>query len=131
MRFVPEDVFYQRLRTTVPLLMRLRCDGNVLFRCASKSGMSPDLFDLAASGTVDPEVIEERGDESPARSCWLGLAAQAAFARGDRFGALLYLREAMRDDENAYLAWGSISEIRAIADDGFNEEMDRTGIPQV
>jgi hypothetical protein len=131
MRFVPEDVFYQRLRTTVPLLMRLRCDGNVLFRCASRLGLTPDLFDLAASGTVDPATIENRARESPASSAWLGLAAQAAFARGDRFGCMRYLRDAVSDDEQAFFAWASISEIRRIADEQFNAELDKLGVPQV
>ena len=131
MRFVPLDDLYQRLRSAVPLLMRLGCDGNILFRCAARSGMSPDMFELAASGEVDPEVIEERGAGSPARPCWLGLAAQAAFARGDRFGTMRYLREAMSDDDDAYLAWGSISEIRQVADDVFNAELDQLGIPRV
>jgi hypothetical protein len=131
MRFVPEEVFYQRLRTTVPLLMRLGCDGNVLFRCAARLGMTPDLFDLAASGKVDPAVIEDRARDSAASSAWLGLAAQAAFARGDRFGTMRYLRDALRDEEQAYLAWGSIGEIRQIADDEFNAELDKLGVPQV
>jgi hypothetical protein len=131
MQFVPDDISYQRLRTSVPFLMRLGCDGNILFRCVSRLGMIPDLFDLAASGTVDPEVIEERGEGSPARPTWLGLAAQAAFARDDRFGVLRYLREAMLHDENAYMAWGSISFIRDIADDELNLELDKVGVPRV
>jgi hypothetical protein len=131
MRFVPEDVFYQRLRTTVPLLMRMQCDGNVLFRCAARFGMFPDLFDLAASGTVDPDVIEDRARDSAANSAWLGLAAQAAFARGDRFGTMRYLRDALRDEEQAYCAWASIIEIRNRADETFNAELDKVGVPRI
>jgi hypothetical protein len=130
MRFVPEEVFYQRLRNTVPILMRLGCDGDVLFRCASRFGFTPDLFDLAASGTVKPETIEERGRDSGARAAWLGLAAQAAFARGDRFATIRYLREACRDEENASLAWASAMEIRELADDTLNAELDKVGVPQ-
>jgi|SRR6266851_4977308 len=63
------------------LLTKLHCDGNILFRCATGIGITSDVFDLAAGGTVDPEVIVERGEGSPARSMWLALAAQAAFAR--------------------------------------------------
>jgi hypothetical protein len=130
MRFVPEEVFYQRLRNTIDALLRLGCEGNTLFRCATRIGMTSDVFDLATSGTVDPEVIEERGAGSPARSVWLGLAAQAAFARGDRFAVIRYLRDATRA-EDAVGAWASIAEIRELADDALNEELDRVGIPRV
>lgn len=37
MRFVPEEVWYQRLRHKTDL-MRLGCDGNVLFRCTARIG---------------------------------------------------------------------------------------------
>ena len=131
MHFVDPKDFYQRLRTTVTFLMRAGCDGNILFRCAATDGMFPDLFDLAKSGTVDPEVIEQRGADSPARSCWLGLAAQASFARGDGWGTIRYLREAVKNDEGAFLAGASISEIRREADEELNEELDRVGIPRV
>jgi hypothetical protein len=130
MRFVPEEVFYQRLRNTIATLMRLGCDGNILFRCATRLGMSSDIFDLAKSGTVDPEVIEERGAGSPARATWLGLAAQAALARGDRFAVIRYLREASRDKASV-LAWASISEVRQEADEQLNEELDKVGVPRL
>ena len=131
MRFVPEEVWYHRLRNTIALLMRLGCDGNILFRCATRQGMTVDVFDLAASGTVDPEVIVERGEGSPARAAWLGLAAQASFIRGDRWNTVRHLREACRDCENAFLAWASISEIRREADESLNEELDKVGVPRV
>jgi hypothetical protein len=131
MQFVPEEVFYHRLRNTIATLMRLGCDGNALFRCATKSGITSDVFDLASSGTVDPHVIEQRGDASPARPMWLGLAAQAAFARGDRFAVIRYLREASRDEGTAFFAWASISEIRDRADEELNAELDRVGVPRV
>ena len=130
MRFVPEEVWYQRLRNTIGQLMRLGCDGNILFRCATRVGITSDVFDLASSGTVDPEVIVERGEGSPAREMWLALAAQASFARGDRWGTLRYLREACQC-EDTVLAWASISEIRRDADDALNEELDKIGVPRV
>jgi len=130
MQFVPEDVFYQRLRQTIATLHRLGCEGNMLFRCATKIGMTPDVFDLATSGTVDPEVIEERGADSPARAAWLGLAGQAAFARGDRFAVIRYLREASRCENNV-LAWASISEVRREADAALNDDLDRAGVAKV
>jgi hypothetical protein len=130
MRFVPEEVWYQRLRNTTEVLMRLGCDGNILFRCSARIGMHSGIFDLARSGTVDPEVIEERGAGSGARATWLGLAAQAAFARGDRFAVIRYLRDASRD-EDAFLAWASISEIRQEADESLNAELDKVGVPNL
>jgi len=131
MRFVPDEDHYQRLRHTIALLQSLQCDGNILFECATKNGMTPDAFDLARSGTVDPEVIEARGDGSEARPAWLGLAAQAAFARNDRWSTLRYLREASQYGESSVLAWTSISEIRREADDDLNEELDRVGVPRL
>jgi hypothetical protein len=131
MRFVPEEDQYQRLRHTIALLLSLQCDGNILFRCATKIGMTPDVFDLARSGAVDPEVIEARGEGSEARPAWLGLAAQAAFARNDRWSTLRYLREASQYGESSVLSWASISEIRREADDELNEELDRVGVPRV
>jgi hypothetical protein len=131
MRFVPVEERYQRLRHTIALLHSLQCDGNMLFRCATKTGMTPDVFDLARSGMVDPDVIEARGEGSPARPAWLGLAALAAFTRNDRWSTLRYLREASQYGESSALSWASISEIRRVADEELNEELDRVGVPRV
>jgi hypothetical protein len=76
-------------------------------------------------------VIEARGEGSPARPAWLGLAAQAAFARNDRWSTLRYLREASGYGESSVLSWASISEIRSEADEELNEELDRVGVPRV
>jgi hypothetical protein len=129
MRFVPEDVFYQRLKNTIVMLQTLHCDGDALFRCASRGGMMPELFELATSGTVDPETIAARAIGSGAAPAWLGLAAQAALARNDRFGVIRYLRAAMQNEETAYLAWTSIGEIREEADEELNEQLDKVGVP--
>jgi hypothetical protein len=130
MRFVPTEVWYQRLRNTTEVLMRLGCDGNALFQCNARIGMHSGIFDLAKSGIVDPEIIEERGDGSGSRATWLGLAAQAALARGDRFAVIRYLREASRNDD-AFLAWASISEILQEADETLNAELDKVGVPRM
>jgi hypothetical protein len=129
MQFVPEDVFYQRLRRTITLLHRLGCNGDVLFTCSTLTGSTTEVFDLAASGTVAPETIEARGNGSPARAMWLGLAAQAAQARDDRWSVLRYLREACNDPRNAFLAWASISEIREHADAELHEALNDLGVP--
>jgi hypothetical protein len=122
--FVPEEMFYQRIRTTTMLLMQMNCEANTLFRCVTKYGMIPDVFDLVQTGRVDPDVIIARGDESPARAMWLGLAAQAAFARGDRWNTIKLLRQAAREPEPV-LAMASMSLIRETADDEMKREIDK------
>ena len=126
MRFVPEDVFYQRLKYTVLVLMGLGCDGDILFRCVSRLGMIPELFDLADSGTVDPETIVQRATGSPAEAAWLGIAAKAAFARGDRAATTRHLWRASQLDP--IFAYAAISEIRDQADAELNAELDRMGV---
>lgn len=126
MRFVPEDVFYQRLKYTVLVLIGLGCDGDILFRCVSRMGMIPELYDLADSGNVDPETIVERATGSPAEAAWLGLAAKAAFARGDRAATTRHLWRASQLDP--IFAYAAIAEIRDAADPELNAELDRAGV---
>ncbi len=131
MHFVPDDVFFDRFRQSIIILLRLGCDGDVLFRCATKDAMTTAAFDIVETGTVAPETVLARGEGSPARAGWLGLAAQAAFVRGDRWSTIKYLREAVQDEETAFLAWASISEVRQRADDELNAELDKVGVPRV
>lgn len=126
MRFVPEDVFYQRLKYTVLVLMGLGCDGDILFRCVSRMGMIPELYDLAESGSVDPETIVQRATGSPAEAAWLGLAAKAALARGDRAATARHLWRASQLDP--ILSYAAIDEIRRVADAKLNAELDRAGV---
>lgn len=126
MRFVDEEDFYQRLKYTVVLLIGLRCDGDILFRCVSRIGMIPELFDLARSGTVDPETIVSRASGSAVEASWLGLAAQAALARGDPEATVRYLWRATQLDP--LLSYVSVMEIRAIGDAELNAQLDRAGI---
>lgn len=126
MRFVPEDVFHQRLKYTVLVLLGLGCDGDILFRCVSRTGLLPELYDLAESGTVDPETIVARASGSPVEAVWLGLAAQAALARGDRTGTVRHLWRAFQLDP--ILSYVSIAEIRHKGDAELNAELDRAGM---
>ena len=126
MRFVPEDVFHQRLKYTVLLLLALGCDGDILFRCVSRLGMIPELYDVAESGRVDPETIVARATGSPAEAAWLGLAAKAALARGDRTASVRHLWRASQLDP--ILSYVSIAEIREQADEELNAELDRAGV---
>lgn len=126
MQFVDEDDFYQRLKYTVAVLIGLRCDGDILFRCVSRIGMIPELFDLARSGTVDPETIVARASGSAAEASWFGLAAQAALARGDRAATVRYLWRATQLDP--LLSYASVLEVRHLGDAELNAELDRAGI---
>jgi hypothetical protein len=128
MQFVPEDVFHQRLKYTVLLLTALGCDGDVLFRCVSRIGMLPELFDLAATGRVDPDTIVARASGSPAEGSWLGLAAIAAFARNDREATVRHLWRASQLDP--VLSFASVSEIRDRADEELNAQLDEAGVPR-
>ena len=126
MRFVPEDVFYQRLKYTVLVLLGLGCDGDLLFRCVSRLGMLPELFDLADSGTVDPETIVARASGSPSEAAWLGLAAKASYARGDRAATVRHLWRASQ--LNPILSYASLAELRGRDDAELNAELDRAGV---
>jgi hypothetical protein len=91
----------------------------------------PEAIELVERGLVDPETCVRRGDEGPplARAVWLGLAAQAAFARGDRFGTVRLLREACRIADPAFPPIASMMSIREQADDELREMLDRAGVP--
>lgn len=128
LRFIPEEVFHQRLKYTVLSLIALECDGDVLFRCVSRLGMIPELYDLAESGRVDPDTVVARATGSAAEGAWLGLAALAAFARGDRDATVRHLWRASQLDP--ILSFASIDGIRGRADAELNEQLDRAGVPR-
>lgn len=128
MAFVPEDVFYDRLKSTVLFLLDLECDGDILFRCVSRMGMITELYDLAESGRVDPDTIAERAAGSPAEAAWLGMAAMAAFARNDRTATTRHLWRAHNLDP--MFAFTAISQIRDRSDEAMNAELDEAGIPR-
>jgi hypothetical protein len=128
MRFVPEDVLHQRLKYTILLLLGTGCDGDVLFRCVSRFGMLPELYDVAESGRVGPDTIVARATGSPAEAAWLGLAAIAALARGDRDATVRHLWRASQLDP--ILSIASIVEIRERADADLNAQLDQAGVPR-
>jgi hypothetical protein len=90
--------------------------------------MIPELYDLADSGTVDPATIVARADGSPVEGAWLGLAAKAAFARGDRTATARHLWRASQLDP--ILSFMAIDEIRRLGDEELNAELDRAGVPR-
>jgi hypothetical protein len=129
-RFIPTDVVYHRMRNTMAELRKLGADPDRLFLHVSRFGIVPDLLELGESGAVDPETIRRRADESPHnRSFWLGLAAQAAFARGEKFLTVRFLAEAY--DANAGVpADIAAMQIREAADDELQALLDSVGIPR-
>jgi hypothetical protein len=88
-------------------------------------GTTHDAIELVESGAVEPEVVAQRAVEAPrAAGIWLGLAAQAALARGDTFGVVRYLREAYERSGPSFPPDLSAMRIREevgflIADDGW------------
>lgn len=131
MRFTPPDMIYQRLRYTIALLQRLGTDPGTVFRCATHFGTTPDAIGLVESGAVDPEVVAQRAGEAPmAAGIWLGLAAQAAFARGDAFGVVRYLQKAYERADPSYPPDLSAMRIREEADDELHEMLDKIGVPR-
>jgi hypothetical protein len=127
LRFIPEERRFQRLKAMILQLIRLRCDGNLLFGYVSSLGFFPELFDLAKTGTVDPELIEQRASGSPSEPAWLGLAALAAFARNDHLTVTRYLWKAQQHPA-ATLSWPAVFEIRNEADEALNRQLTAAGI---
>jgi hypothetical protein len=132
MRFTPNEAYYQRTRNTLRILRRLGTDPNALFRCATRHGTVPDAFALVQSGEVDPETVVARADEaSPAaRGLWLGLAAEAAFARGDDLGTVRLLKMAYAEAAEGLGPRMSVMSIRAAASPELQEMLDRVGVPR-
>ena len=132
MQFTPADAVYYRTRNTIQMLIALGVDGDVLFRCATRYGSTPDAFELVELGLVDPETILERGRSGPAtaRGIWFGLAARAALVRGDRFRAVRLLREALEIADPAFPPLTEVWAIRGLADDELHAMLDSAGIPR-
>lgn len=132
MSFTPIGVLYQRIRNTLRLLRRIGTDPNALFRCATRDGIVPDAFELVQSGEVDPETVVERANAAPAgtRAMWLGIAAEAAFARGDDLGTVRFLKMAFSMASQGIGPEMSVIAIRANATEQQNEMLDNAGIPQ-
>jgi hypothetical protein len=132
MLFTPNENFYQRTRNTLRLLRRLGTDANALFRCATRIGTTPDAFELVQSGEVHPDTVMARAEEAPpaARSLWIGLAAEAAFARSDELGTVRYLKMAYEQATEGFGPEMSAREIREKASPSLHEILDRVGVPR-
>jgi len=131
MRFVPPELIYQRLRNALRKLKKLGVDGNVLFQCATNIGMTPEAIELVEEGLVEPETILERGQSSPARTTYAGLAAEATFLRGDLVSTIRYLRDALQHETDLCTALPHIYFVREQASPEVNAMLDRAGIPPI
>jgi hypothetical protein len=133
MRFTPLDALYHRIRNTIQMMMRLGVDGNVLFRCATRYGSTPDAIELVERGMVDPETVVQRGRDGPpeARGLWLGLAARAAHARGDRLATVRLLEEAYEAADPDFPPLLETHAIREDVDDELARLLDQAGIPRL
>lgn len=133
MSFTPNKVLYQRTRNTLRILRRMGTDANALFRCATRTGTVPDAFDLVQSGEVNPETVVERGWQGPpeARALWFGLAAEAAFVRGDELGTVRLLKMAYAEAADDIGPETSVMVIRRDAGDELQKMLDSAGIPRL
>ncbi len=131
-RFVPEDVFYIQLRNTLSILLRLGVDPNVLFSYSTRFGIVPDTIGLAQDGLVDPETVLEhaRSANPESRSFWLGLAAEAANARGDLERAAFLLATAFKESANGFEPLTSAMAIRESADEAMHRLLESLNIPR-
>lgn len=131
MRFVPPEYVYQRHREAVRRLRSLGVDGDVLFRCASEYGLTPDLIGLVEDGCVAVSTLVERAARSEgAKAAYLGLAAEAAFLAGDMLGTVRLLRESIAHENGWCSALPHVFFVRERASPEVKELLDRAGIPQ-
>ncbi len=97
-RFTPCEVYQERVRYTLRILMQLGVAEETVFRFATLDGATPEAISLAEEGCVSAQVVEARARNSDVqgRVLWLGLAARAACVGGDHLGTIRLLREAYR-----------------------------------
>jgi hypothetical protein len=132
MRFAPLEYFYQRTRDAIRRLRKLGVDGDSIFRCASEYGITPDLIELVEDGCVAVATIVERAARSGgARTAYIGLAAEAAFLRGDMLGTVRLLREAIAHENEWCTAVPHVFFIRERASPEQIDLLDRAGIPRI
>jgi hypothetical protein len=132
MRFVPLQYAYQRQREAVRRLRSLGVDGDVLFRCASEYGLTPDLIELVEDGCVAVSTIVERAARSGgAKATYFGLAAEAAFLAGDMVGTVRLLRQSIAHENEWCTALPHVFFIRERAAPDQKEMLDRASIPHL
>lgn len=131
MRFVPPDQVYLRLRDAIGRLRALGVNGDMIFRCASESGMTPDLIELVEQGCVAVDTLVERAARSGgAKTTYLGLAAEAAFLAGDMLGTVRLLRESIAHENEWCSTEPHVIFIRERVTPEQMDLLDRAGIPR-
>ena len=95
-RFTPCEVYQERVRYTLRILMQLGVTAEVVFHFATLDGATPEAIGMAEEGLVSARVVEERSlrSDTEGRVLWLGLAARAACVAGDHLGTIRLLRAA-------------------------------------
>jgi hypothetical protein len=121
-----------RTRNALRFLIDIGVDGDILFQCATDAGVTPDAIELVEKGLVAPSTVVARSNRgSPvARGPWLGLAARAALARGDKLGTARWLRAAYACAHPSFPPDLDMREIRGAADAELHAMLDRAGIPR-
>jgi hypothetical protein len=95
-RSTPCEVYQERVRYTLRILMQLGVSSDVVFHFATLDGATPEAIGLAEEGLVAARVVEQRSlrSDHEGRVLWLGLAARAACVAGDQLGTIRLLRAA-------------------------------------
>lgn len=129
MRFVPEDLFYLRVRDVVGRLSQLGVDGDTIFSYACDVGLTPDLIELMERGSVSVKVLEQRAAHaSGAKTTYFGLAAQAAFLQGDTLGTVRLLRLSLAHENEWCSALPHVTFIRDRASPQQVELLEHSGV---
>ena len=60
----------------------------------------------------------------------MGLAAMAALSRGDRFGTVRLLKEAVETADSAFPPLMEVWAVRELADENLHDMLDKAGVPR-
>jgi hypothetical protein len=131
-RFAPLERIYDWAEKAVRQLLRGECDADAIILYASQTGVTPGMIGLVDEGLVSVDALVERASQpGAARAMWLGMAAQAAFLRENRFRTIALLRDAIASETELSLATMSIRWIRERADGEMEERMKKAGVWEV
>jgi hypothetical protein len=117
------------MRDIVGRLTALGLDGDAIFEYASEVGLTPDLIELVEQGRVSVKVLEERASRAGgAKTTYFGLAAQAAFLKGDMLGTVRLLRLSIAEENEWCSAFPHVMFIRERASPEQAELLERSGV---
>lgn len=131
MRFNPGDLTHNRQRNALRKLSGYGVDPNLLFRFATQLGITPEAIGLVEEGLVTVETILARNEESTgAQAFFLGLAAEAAFLRGDMIGTIRFLKQAYSRENEWCAPEFAVFFVRERASEEQQAALDNAGIPR-